>query len=120
MKPSPPGIIFGAPAPASAQAKFERRAAIVRATHRAPGVPTLAQTICLLSLSRGEQPPVFPPSTRREMLRKQWITPGVREPGATGRRHDITDAGRVALAGSPWLAKAQRAIDEGKQAQPWK
>lgn len=82
---------------------------------------TLPQTICLLALSRGEQPPLFPPTTRRLLLREKLIKPlNKREPGSKERRlYDITDAGRQALAASPHLAAAQRAIDEGKQAKPW-
>lgn len=70
--------------------------------------PTPAQTVCLLALSRGEQPPVMPPITRRELPRKRWIAPSGRAKGERGRRrHDITDTGRRALATSQYLAEAQ-------------
>jgi len=88
-------------------------------TALAPSPPTLAQTICLLALSRGEQPPVIPPITRRELLRKRWITPGTRDGNGKKRVHDITDAGRRALATSPHLAQAERRLDSGKQENPW-
>lgn len=82
---------------------------------------TLTQTIVLLALSRNEQPPVFPPITRRELLRKRWIAPSGREAGSVQkRRHDITEAGSRALATSPHLGQAQRALDEGKQDPTWK
>jgi hypothetical protein len=83
---------------------------------------TVPQTICLLALSRGEQPPVFPVTTRRLLLREKLIAPrNARAPGSTERRlYDITDAGRKALSASPHLAEAQRALDEGKkQRKPW-
>lgn len=81
---------------------------------------TLAQTICLLALSRGEQP-YMAPVTRKVLLRSQWITPSGRAPGAlrADRHHEITDAGRRALDASPHLAEAQRKLDAGKQGKPW-
>lgn len=83
--------------------------------------PTLPQTICLLALSRGEQPPWFPVTTRRALLRERWMKPlGRRAAGSTAiRQYQITDAGRLALATSPHLAEAQRRLDEGKQGRPW-
>lgn len=87
----------------------------------APPELSLPQTVCLLALSRGEQPPQFPVTTRRLLLRQQLIEPrNKREPGSTApRRYDITDAGRHALAASPHLAAAQRALEEAKQGRPW-
>jgi hypothetical protein len=83
--------------------------------------PTLAQAICLLALSRGEQPAIIPPVTRRELLRKHWITPSGRIPGDVVKRtHEITDAGRVALAASQHLGEAQRKLDAGKRELPWR
>lgn len=79
---------------------------------------TLAQTIALLALSRGEQPKIMPPIARQELLRKRWITPSHREPGSTDKRHhDITADGSAALAVSPFLAQAQRAIDNARTPQ---
>lgn len=128
MKPTPPGIVFGTATNGDAQAGAgTRRARIVRAQRRltaapSPGsepAPTLAQTVCLLALSRGEQPRVFPPITRRELLRKRWIASSGRTPGTTGKReHDITDAGRRALATSPHLAAAQRSLDDSTRRNP--
>jgi len=82
---------------------------------------TVPQTVCLLALSRGEQPPWFPVTTRRQLLRQQLIAPiNRREPGSKERRrYNITDDGRKALAASPHLAAAQRALDEGKNGKPW-
>lgn len=84
-------------------------------------VPTLAQTICLVALSRGEQPPWLPVTTRRALLRERWIAPqNKREPGAKERRlYNLTDAGRRAMAASPHLDDALRKLDEGKQEKPW-
>lgn len=65
--------------------------------------PTLPQTIILLALSRGERPPVIPPPARRRLLAHHWIAPP--------RPFAITDAGRDALARSPHLEQAQRALD---------
>lgn len=86
-----------------------------------PSVPTLAQTICLLALSRGERPPVMAPITRRVLLHRRWIAPSGRAAGAAraARTHEITEAGMRALATSPHLAEAQRKLDAGKQAKPW-
>jgi hypothetical protein len=82
---------------------------------------TLPQTICLLAFSRGEQPPLFPVSTRRLLLRYQLIEPlERREPGSKKRRlYKITDDGRKALATSPHLAEARRRLDEAKKGRPW-
>lgn len=84
-------------------------------------VPTLAQTICLVALSRGEQPPWMPTTTRRALLRERWMAPqNTRAPGAKERRlYDLTDAGRKAMAASPHLGEAMRKLDEGKQGRPW-
>lgn len=84
-------------------------------------VPTLAQTICLVALSRGEQPPWLPVTTRRTLLRERWIAQqNKREPGAKERRlYNLTDAGRAVLAASPHLGAAMRKLDEGKQGRPW-
>ena len=77
-----------------------------------PTPPTLPQTICLLALSRGEQPPYMPPATRKELLRKRWIW----TLNVDGKRiHAITDAGRSALATSKHLSEAQLKLDAGKQ-----
>jgi len=70
---------------------------------------TLPQTIHLLALSRGEQHDL-PPMTRRELLRKKWIVPAT---------HELTDAGRVALAESAHLGEAQRKLDGGRQGKRW-
>lgn len=78
----------------------------------APNVP---QTICLLALSRGKQPPWFPIATRRLLLRERWMSPR----GGGQRSYDITDAGRQALAASPHLVEAQRRLDDGRQGRPW-
>lgn len=107
------------------RAEFRRRAQIARAVRSrvvapVPGVDaaatpvsvTLPQTIVLLALSRGEKPPVshvgtsrneIPPITRQSLLRARYITP---------RPHEITDAGRRALATSPHLSAAIRALDK--------
>lgn len=71
--------------------------------------PTLPQTIHLLALSRGERYDL-PPMTRRELLRKEWIVPAT---------HELTEAGRVALAGSAHLGEAQRKLDGGAQGKRW-
>lgn len=85
-----------------------------------PSVPTLAQTICLLALSRGVQP-YMAAITRQALLRQRWIMPSGRAAGAlrSARTHDITDEGQRALATSPHLAEAQRKLDAGKQGKPW-
>lgn len=78
-----------------------------------PTPPTLPQTICLLALSRNEQP-YLPPATRLALLGKRWIV-------KTGdyRSFEITEAGRRALATSPHLGEAQRKLDAGKASKPW-
>ena len=70
--------------------------------------PSIAQTVCLLALSRGEQPNI-PPIARRVMLQRRWIAPP--------RPFAITEAGRRALATSPHIAEAQRKLD-GPQKLP--
>lgn len=69
-------------------------------------IPTFPQTLCLLAFSRGTQPKVLPPITKRELLRKRWIVPAT---------HEVTDAGLRALVASPHLEKAQRVLDGGDQ-----
>lgn len=76
--------------------------------------PTLPQTLCLLALSRGEQPAYLPPITRRALLRARWMSP---LSDASG--YEITDAGRRALATSPHLAEAQRKLDAGERSRRW-
>ena len=71
--------------------------------------PTLPQTFHLLALSRGERHDL-PPVTLRELLRKGWIVPAT---------HELTDAGRAALAGSKHLGEAQRRLDAGRQGKRW-
>jgi hypothetical protein len=131
MRLTPPGIVFGA-AVTETHRKNDRRARIVRAQLRLESAaaqsgeltispPTIAQTVCLLALSRGEQPRAFPPITRRELLRKRWIASSGRTPGARSKReHDITDAGRRALATSPHLAAAQKALDDKERNPVWR
>lgn len=85
----------------------------------APG-PSLAQTVYLLSISRGEQPS---PSERQTLGPRGWIRETGREPGTTGgmvRRWGLTDAGQQALASSPHLGAAQRAVDSGRLAGAWR
>lgn len=94
----------------------QRARTIVTALTISPA--TLPQVICMLALSRGVEP-FFPPITRRELLRKRWITPGARIDKGKKRKHEITDAGRRALATSPHLAEAQRKLYAGKQGKPW-
>jgi hypothetical protein len=65
---------------------------------------TLAQTISLLSLSRGEQPLLLAPNLRRSLLRRQWIVPP--------RPFAISPDGRAALARSPYLAQARRILEK--------
>lgn len=132
MKPSPPGIAFGAQSAAQNLNKNRRRAKIVRVKRRREAAAwpvtelavtpiTLPQTVVMLSLSRGEQPKVFPPITRRKLLRKRWILPLARDPGSKeDRRAELTDAGRRALAASPFLAAAERILVDGaRRQQPW-
>lgn len=64
---------------------------------------TLAQTIIMLTMSRGLQLPMSSPAARRGLLQRKWIAPP--------RPFTLTDAGRAALAASPFLAQAQRALD---------
>lgn len=64
---------------------------------------TLARTVGLLQLSRGAPPAVLAPRTRVELLRRRWITP---------RTFEMTDAGRQALARSPFLEQALRQLDK--------
>jgi hypothetical protein len=66
-----------------------------------PSPMTLPQTIVLLALSLGRRP-CMAPITRRALLRAQWIAP---------RSHEITEAGRAALASSPWIDKARQQLD---------
>lgn len=66
-------------------------------------IPTLAQTIYLLTFSRGTPPDALPAITRRCLLKRRWISPPA--------PYAITRAGRDALATSPFLAQAQRVVD---------
>lgn len=67
-------------------------------------IPTLPQTIGLLALSRGQPATVLTPMTRRRLLGARWIAP---------QCYDLTAAGREALAASPHLERATRAIEGG-------
>jgi hypothetical protein len=73
-------------------------------------VPTLTQTMCLLSFSRGEQPQVLPATTRQVLLRQRWIAPT-----AERRHYEITPAGSDALATSPYRAQAERQLHAGTE-----
>jgi hypothetical protein len=80
---------------------------------------SLAQTICLLALSRGEQPPRLPITTRRSLLRARWIAPAA-ELAAFGRRtYAITEDGAAALASSPFAAEAARKIEMAMKRRMW-
>jgi len=72
---------------------------------------SLAQTIVLLALSRGERPPVFLPRVRDALLRRRWIAPV-----PDRKSYPITELGRAALAGSPHRAQAERAIERERGA----
>lgn len=79
---------------------------------------TFPQTVVLLALSRGEEPPYFPPITRRALLRAQYIEPDGDPPPPTDRprvryrrrRYVITAAGLAALQASPHRADAERSL----------
>jgi hypothetical protein len=73
---------------------------------------TLAQTIALLTLSRGDRHIVHP-TTRSVLLRVRWIAPTrKRAPGEVRERtYVITDAGVRALGASPHLGQAERELD---------
>lgn len=72
---------------------------------------TLPQAVCLLAYERGVAPKMLPALTRRALLRHRWI-----EPAHPGYR--ITEAGRQALAASPLLPQAQRALDQPERQPP--
>lgn len=78
-------------------------------TDPAAPVPTLPQTVCLLALSRGQQPPIMAAITRRALRRHRWIIE-TSKVGAPRRIHEITDAGRDALARSPHRDAAARTL----------
>lgn len=87
-----------------------------------PTPATPSQTIILLYLSRGEQPPTIPPVTRRELLRKRWIAhAGTRTASNGGERptFEITEAGKQALATSQHLTEAQKRIDSAGKSRLW-
>jgi hypothetical protein len=85
--------------------------------------PTMAQTVVLLALSRGKQPPYLAPATRQNLVRAKWIVATGPAPAPAEKRHAkaprrpyvITDAGRRALATSPHIEAAQRTLDQTRK-----
>jgi hypothetical protein len=83
-----------------------------------PSPATLAQTIILLALSRGETP-YMPPITRNSLIAKRWIDvvgQKTRRDGSNAPVYGCTDAGLRALATSKYRDEAERKLDAGKRA----
>lgn len=95
------------------------------AAARAPGDPqppgaTLAQTIDLLTLQNGRQ---LQPSARRSLAVCGWIRELDHVVGTRGgrqRRWALTEDGDRALASSPHLVAARRALETGARMGAWR